>query len=700
MMYCKATILFLVILANALMVSAQMSPDSAVTIRLDEVQVNASLRTQRGDTLSIIPSENQRKFSMTGYEVLRGMMLPGLRVNPVTGSLSLSDGGRVIVLIDERPVERQEILAVRPKEIARVEYLQTPGTEYGFDSSIGAVINIVMRKRKDGYVAAILTNNAVTTANGENFAFGKYTNNNSEYNLSINSGYTSLTKRRIDGVNSYMTGDSPHKITFQGINTPLKYTQNSFQAGYNYFRPKHEIFDVTIKGVFYYSPERAHAQKVTEEGLTPYFQLTEPYERYFSPQLKLYYKRFLTDKSSLSANFVGTFRHSNYIYDITQSETEEFDDAIYSYGYGTKSNRQSYIGEVKYMNRINRLFNFNVGSRVRYAYTSSSYEADNSSADKQHDTNIYTYASSYGYIGNLYYMLGMGLSGRLISQNSQHRTKWIFRPQLQVAYSLKGWKFNLYGTLDQKSPSLSEMASAEFRINQYEIKEGNPDITDWWQYRVSLRINKNVGPVNFQNTINYNQSIDPIMMSVSRRQTPNGYIFVSSYENQRRMSVFSESLNIDWGISSNFNISVGAIFKSYQSRGLTYSRNLNNWHVNIAGDWTSGNWNIGLNWSTRERSLFGETISYTGATNTVYVNYIVGNRWRFGLVGQHLFSKSGPTFRESLKSHYMSKEESVIVPAQKNMIMVTAAWNFSVGKQRKEARIDISNDDNTSNIFK
>ena len=69
-------------------------------------------------------------------------------------------------------------------------------------------------------------------------------------------------------------------------------------------------------------------------------------------------------------------------------------------------------------------------------------------------------------------------------------------------------------------------------------------------------------------------------------------------------------------------------------------------------------------------------------------------------MGQHIFSKNGPTFKENIQSNYLTKSETTIVPAHKNMIMVTVAWNFSSGKQRKEANIDLNNEDNESGIFK
>lgn len=688
------------ILGTIVAAEAQNHNDTIATHQLGEVVVMASNRVQRGDTLCVTPSGNQKKFNATGFELLRSMMLPGLRVNAITGELSLNDGSSAIVLINGRLVDRQDILALRPKEIAKVEYIQNPGTEYGYDQTLGAVINVVMKERKDGYAAAVVANNAVTTANGQNFAFGKYTDGNSEYALSFNSDYTSLSKRRIDNNNTYLFDGQSYNMFFKGIDTPLKYTENTLQAGYNHLLPGKQIFDLTFKGVFYHSPDRGYAQKVFEDDTPPYSHLTEPYEKYLSPRLNIYYKRWLTENSTITANIVGNYRNTDYRYAITECQNSDFNSPYYNYEYGTKSHRQAYIGEVKYLNRFNRKFNLNIGSRVLYAYTSNRYTGSNTSTDKQHDTNIYAYAYTYGYFGKIYYMAGIGLSGRIIDQNSRHMTRWTPRPQLQLIYNLHGWKFNLYGTLIQESPSLSEMASTEFRINRFEIKKGNPDLQDWQKYRVTFKINKNFGPANIQNTLSYISSHDPVMTSVYRQPTSDGYQFVTSYDNQRSMSVLTNSLNVECGLSNNLAVTAGFDFKSYQSKGLNYSNDLNNWQFNIAADWFAGNWNAGINWRNRERSLTGESISYTGSNSTIYVNYIIGNQWRIGLIGQYLFSKNGPVFKESLHSKYLIKDETTIVPAQKNMIMVSVAWNFSAGKQRKEAKIDMTNEDNSSSIFR
>ncbi len=693
-------LLSIMIIILSLPLSAQTPTDTAKARELDEVVVKAKLRTQKGDTLSVIPSAKQKKFNVNGYELLRGMMLPGLKVNTIDGSLSLAGGESAIVLIDGRPVQRQDVLALSPKQVARVEYVQNPGPEYGYDSSLGAVINFVLKKRTDGYAAAVMANNAVTTAYGQNMVYGKYTRGNSEYGLSFNSEYTSLTKRRIDDTNTYMMKEGPHTVVYKGINTPLKYTDNELQAGYNHFIPGKHIFDITFKGQFYYSPDRAHAQRVTEEGLAPYYQLTRPYEKYFRPNLNIYYKRYLTKTSSITANLVGNYRHTDYRQNITEAATDDFSDPTSEYDYGTKSNRQSYIGEIKYLNNFNRKFNLSVGTRATYAYTSNRYEGDNTSSDYLRDTDIYAYAALSGRFGKFYYLVGMGLNGSLMNQNGTEKTRWTPRPQLQLTYTRNGWRVNLNGSLIQQSPTLSELASTQIRVNRFELRQGNPDLKDWWRYRASFRVSKTFGPVNLQNTLTYVHSHNPVMAYVERRDSEAGSLFVTSYLNQKRMSTLSENFNVECELPWNLTLSGGVQFYSYRSEGPRYSHSLESWQGNVALDWAYGNWNIGMNWTSRTRSLAGETVSVSGADNTLYLNYVIGNQWRIGFMGKWLFMKNGPEFHDDLRSAYMIKRETVVVPAQGNMLMITAAWNFSSGKQRKHANIDLNNEDTESGVFR
>ena len=79
-------IILSIILTTILSATAQDWNDSIATHDLKEVIVKASRRIQKGDTLTVIPSINQQKFNVSGFELIQSMMLPGLKVNTITGA--------------------------------------------------------------------------------------------------------------------------------------------------------------------------------------------------------------------------------------------------------------------------------------------------------------------------------------------------------------------------------------------------------------------------------------------------------------------------------------------------------------------------------------------------------------------------------------------------------------------------------------
>lgn len=696
------TLLILLVSVAGATLSARADDSIAPARSLKEIVVKGERRVVRGDTLVIYPSRSQRKNNFTGYELLRGMLLPGLRVDAVNGTISVNGDQTAVVLINGRPVGKQDILTLHPRDIARIEFLQDPTAEYAYDTNIGAVINLITRERHNGYQAALLANNAVTTAYGDNTAYGKIFHKNSELGVSINSEYTSLSRRRIDNYDSYLVGDDWHTITRKGINTPLRYTSNTAQISYNTIAPNRYIFDITAKGTFYHSPDRNHLQYVIEDGKTPYYQLTKPYEKYLSPSVNIYYKHFFNNKSALSANLVGVYRNTDYTYKLEESADADMAGAMPAYGYGSKGNRQSYIGEVKYYNMFKPTIGLSTGMRSSYSYTSNRYSGDKPGKEQLHEGNVYLYAAAYGYLlkTRLYYYAGAGASGRMMSHDGTHTSKWLVRPEIMVNYRLKKWTFALSGGIAQNTPSTSQLVATELRTNSLEVLQGNPDLKDWWNYWTWLRINGRLGPISLQNKLSFNKAHDPVMSYIYVRENGETPVFVTSYANQKSMTIISDDLNIYALLSENLQISVGASFKSYRSRGNSYSHNLDTWRINAALDWSYKNLSAGISWRSKEKSLAGETMAATGTSNNIYINYTIGDFMRVGLMGQHLFCKNGPVFREQLDSRYLTKNEKLVVPAHGNMVLLTVAISLSGGKQRKSIDIDLTNDDNESGILK
>jgi len=123
---------------------------------LDEVVVKGEKVIQKIDRQLVMPTETQKKASTNGVSLLQHLQFSGLTVNPMTKSIATNDGEAVQLRINGVQATHEEVVALRPEDVVRVEYHEQPGLRYG---GAAAVIDyIVKRKESGGNVSADLTN--------------------------------------------------------------------------------------------------------------------------------------------------------------------------------------------------------------------------------------------------------------------------------------------------------------------------------------------------------------------------------------------------------------------------------------------------------------------------------------------------------------------------------------------------------------
>ena len=108
--------------------------------------VSASYLTREDDHILASPTKEQRKHAVTGYDLLRNLMIPGIVVDRSTGNVS-TPAGAATIYIDGREVDFREVQSLRPKDIARVEYFDIPTGKYAKDA---AAINFILKTLDNG----------------------------------------------------------------------------------------------------------------------------------------------------------------------------------------------------------------------------------------------------------------------------------------------------------------------------------------------------------------------------------------------------------------------------------------------------------------------------------------------------------------------------------------------------------------------
>ena len=142
--------LLVIIMNLCLHVTYAQKPDTTKTFiqgkDLGEVVVKSSYLTREGDHILAIPTKEQRKHAVTGYDLLSNLMIPGVSVERSTGSVTTPNGAATLY-IDGREVDFREVQSLRPKDVSRVEYFDVPNGKYAKDAY---AINIIMKPLNNG----------------------------------------------------------------------------------------------------------------------------------------------------------------------------------------------------------------------------------------------------------------------------------------------------------------------------------------------------------------------------------------------------------------------------------------------------------------------------------------------------------------------------------------------------------------------
>lgn len=159
--------------------------DAAVA--MEGVTVSASSQISRADRKLVFPSERQMKVSTNGVNLLQQMMLPRIQVNPMDNSIGLLGGGELQLRINGAKAEIEEIKALQPSDIIRIEYHDNPGLRYG---NAEVVLDYIVRRPDTGGNFGVDLSQGVNAMWGEYNVFGKVNHKKSEFGVSYYMGPT------------------------------------------------------------------------------------------------------------------------------------------------------------------------------------------------------------------------------------------------------------------------------------------------------------------------------------------------------------------------------------------------------------------------------------------------------------------------------------------------------------------------------
>lgn len=670
------------------------------TVALNEVAVTASRIVNKIDRQIIMPSQMQISSSSSGYDLLNRMMLPNLKVNLLEKTVSAIGGGSVEMRINDIKATTAQVTALQPGDVLRVEYIDEPGVRYG-NSEVSAVINFIVKRRESGVDVGVNFTNALTTGFGDDNVYVKANHKKSEFGLNYTLSYRNYKDRYVDDTQQFLWDDDQYRTRYlKGISVPFEYNNHDVELSYNLTNPDKQVFNVVFRTEIYDAPKRDFSQLLSEKGQPNKTTYTAATDQSNTPVLDLYYRALLPKKQSLTMNIVGTYINSDYSRDYKEYENVQ-NTPLTNYEYSATGSKYSLIGEAIY-DKTFKPFKWSVGLKHSQAFLENKYQGTTGDVETNLNTaNSYLYTQIQGKLSSLNYMLGVGVSRQAYGEEDEKFTFYTFQPSLMLSYPvMEGGSLRYNFSVTPYLPSLSALSDVRQQIDELQVNVGNPNLKPYRSYNNTLRFQYGNERVSGQVSGSYSYRSNPIMGTVERSQTENGYLFLYKSLNQKSFSRLNGQAYVQVQILPGVLSLTGfGGINRYFSRGNDYTHYYTNWYGGAQLEASLGNWSLSTVVQTRENSLYGEVISYGEKGAVVNVGYRIKNI-HLGAGVYNPFIKEGWSAGSKQISKLATSNNWTYIKDNGNMLILTFSWNLNYGRKHEAAEKKLDNSDTDSGIVK
>lgn len=675
-----AYLIFLGALAlyNVQTLHAQTEPadTASFSTTLQEIVVEAreTIRTENKDMY--YPSEELRKSMSTSSQLLAGLQIPDLIVNPATGDIAISGGGNLSIRINGRPASQTDLMALSAKDIAKVEYISNPGVRYG---DAAGVLDVTVKRKNEGYGAMLNLLQSPNRGWGDYTAAITYAIGRSEWTADYHSNpmwRMDCYRDNIEWIDLGMHGEVARRE--QGIKTPNRMVTHRASLQYSYASKSSVIFNVQAR-LFRQNDRYASKGSITTDfnGYVSDGAETEiaPYTSW-QGDLDLYLHWKINKRHKIYLNVVPTVLSSNSER-IYESDGISIDNQV-------KTNSYSLLAEALWEARIGTgLFTAGIRESLRRA------KADYRLTDvpfKDHSSESNFFAEWNHSVGNFRYIVG--IDGSLFNLSSPvSKSFFNIVPKLFMRYSPASWG-GVSITLDGNvaNPNMMQLNPIREQIDNYQYSEGRLGLSPYRVYKSAIEFDFNVNGLQGKLSFTDKYSHRPIMGGKLLEDDR----IVQSYYN----SGFHNDFIIKGEIRTplfikNLTLSVEGGWHTMTSKGINYRHNYSQAFVNAQLMLMVGKWWFMAKYNNAYNVLWGEMIS---SVNNNLLNLGVGYRYKdftfmAGIVN--------PIGNVSLKSRNLSQlagyERTYHAASTNCLAWIGITLNLYKGKKRAATQKKLDN---------
>ena len=610
--------LFVTIMCLCFNVSYAQKPDTTKTSiqakELDEVVVKASYLTREDDHILAIPTKEQRKHAVTGYDLLNNLMIPGVSVERSTGSVTTPSGAATLY-IDGRKVDFREVQSLRPKDIARVEFFDVPTGKYAKDAY---AINIVMKPLNNGGYTQLDASQGAGYLNGDYNLVSKFVTGTKSLNIwagySLENPKSSMNENEVFNFPDYQL----NRQLFYN-NAENRHTEEYVQASISN-RGKKYIW--MLRGGMAWNDIRNNVNN----GMTDYWQTKASVKdgsilninsrnKSYRPSVYFYGLHTFSDTKSLDYVFDGYYSRNDYNRFYNEDD-ESFHSLVKEDYYYVKANA-NYSMAFSHRNRLAfSLFEFMRISDSEYTGTSIYNQ-------NLHSSETILFADYSQRLGSFFFDINPGLSFltyRLKGMESiNHLTP---RLQTRAAYKIdKVQQLQFTFALGNTYPRINTINNVEQQIDPIIILKGNPDMDNSILLNPRLSHTLNLNKFALQTGVSYfyqNHSI------ISDYYIRDGHL-ISTFRDDCIYHRPSADISMTYKPSGSLNMKLSSQWIEHLVREGTEHRNLSSISGSAMVNYYIQDFSFSVSLATPSRDLINSQIS-----RKTYWQYQLSAMWKHG----------------------------------------------------------------------
>jgi hypothetical protein len=658
---------------------------------LDAVTVTASPVTHKIDRLVVFVTDRQKAHSSDGINLLATMQLPRLTVNLLMGSISLPGDEKIQLSINGAKVDENDIKAIKPDEVVRIEYIDNPGVRYG-DASV--VINYILKRPTTGGSIGLNTMNAVTSLFGNEQVAFKLNHKKSEFGLIYSGRFREMDEGWADKVTHFRFSDKDEMIRYDnGVPGDWKENFHLFTVNYSHLDEKN-YFNAAVKYSLTDMDKMTHTNQST--SLTP-SRITSVHQGAKTvqhlPSVDLYFLHSLKEDRILIFNVVGTYINSDIDQVYEEVKDNEVITGIISDVDGKK---YSVIGEGIYEQTFDNNHRFSAGLKHMQAFADNHYTGTINSLAKMDQSESYAYMEYSGKTEKFSYMGGAGISRSWTKQEGeQSHTDYVFRPKITLQYNFKPEMFiRIRGERDNTAPSLANVSAVEQYIDTLRITRGNPGLKANANYQIGFTFSwdKNIFGINYD--ASYRYSPDAIMEEILREND----LFISTFYNQKNWQKLNNELTFTVNpIQDMLTVSLTGGINRYLSNGNNYSHKHTNYYYRASLMFMVKKFMAQFQANNAYNNLWGETLY--GGENTQQIT-VMYNQGKF-VVGAGIISPFSGNYKRRTENMntYSPYESYGYINNLSRMVMINFSCHFDFGRKAKTENKRMNNTDSDTGII-